>query len=381
MSRIGQSGSPVLTQMERKVLVAADRAGDADGITSQQEMAAMAETLESQVLPTFDLQATERKQAAAGLLGKVDEAGIETLAPELRALPTQLQRLALEVDSLWGNTDGELSVEEVDRVAKYYLSALPFFMEDASMLMELATHLGWAEALPSEGETGAKASSVVALQIALSKVDQAELEEAASLKPFRALFDEAIKDAEVPGAPELLRDAATHSPRWHRLSILEHTASTVRAAHALSEAVDRDWKDVGATMLLHDVGKILERKVRDEPSHSAFHFYDHEAIGARWLEERGIPDEMKFQIHNHCVLRKKSVDEMVALSGGDPQRLGNMVMVYVSDQLGKGDTPDQLESFDQQRDKIKTLAKMAGIDGERLLATADQLRNEWYPYY
>lgn len=374
MPRIGQGQRAA---MEASLAASADRAGNADGVASENELQQLVTRLGEKALPVFDLDATERRETAAALLGKIDGEGLETLAPELRTLPAPLRRLALEVDALWGNVDGELSVQEIDRVAQYYLSSLPFFTEDASMLVELAEHLGFAPVSESVAGVGAKASSVLSLQLALHQVDTAQGDAA---RPFRELFDEALQASEVPGAPELLRDAATHSPKWHRLSILEHTAMTVRAAYSLSEAVGADWLDAGATMLLHDVGKILERHVRDVPAHSAFHFYDHEAEGAKWLEARGIPEEIRFHIHNHAVLRKSTVDEMVELAGGDMERLGKMVLVYCSDQLGKGDTPDQVASFDQQKDKIKTLADMAGLDGEHLLNTVETLRAEWYPY-
>tara|TARA_B100000609_G_scaffold194994_2_gene188360 strand:- start:3605 stop:4771 length:1167 start_codon:yes stop_codon:yes gene_type:complete len=367
-----------VTPLARRLLVSADLEGDANGLASQQEVSSLHTSLQETMLPSYDLAANERKQATAQLLGQTDVQGIETLAPELQTLPSSIQRLALEVDGLWGDADGNVSVEEIDRVAQYYLSALPFFTPEANDLLELAEHLKLGgEQAASQTHTGQpkKAPSVMALRVALAKVDEAEIEDA---KPFRELFDEAIEEAEVAGAPELLRDAAKHNPKWHRLSILEHTGAAVRAAHNLCDFANVDWKDAGGAMLLHDVGKILERQVRHEGDSTRFSFWDHEEDGAKWLEERGLSDELVFQIHHHSVMRKKSVDEMVALAGNDDDRLARMVIVYISDQLGKGDTPDQVNSFNQQRPKLVTLANRAGLDGEALLSHAEQLREQWY---
>jgi len=372
MSRINNPSSGV--SIQNRLAAAADLKGNADGIASQQELEVLAAEAAEHSAAVYDLKANQRNEHLQGILGKSESSSIETLEPALQALPPSVQRLALEVDALWGNADGKISVQEIDRVAQYYLSALPFFVDKAETLVELAQHLNMGDELNPNG--GKTAPSVLSLQAALAKLDNSEV---AAAQPFRKLFDEAMEQADVAGAPELLREAANHNPKWHRLSVLEHTGKAVEAVRELSQTVGMDWKDGGATMLLHDVGKILDRQVRmDDTTEISFSFWDHEEDGARWLQERGVNDEIVFQIKNHSVLRKHTPEELIELAGNDPQRLGQMLVVYVSDQLAKGDTPSQLASLDKQRDKIIELSRFAGIDGEQLLQRADQLRTKWF---
>src|SRR5690606_15457159 len=127
----------------------------------------------------------------------------------------------------------------------------------------------------------------------------------------------------------------------------------------------------GATLLLHDVGKILERHAAGR----GFHYHDHEETGARWLEERGVPADVAFHVRHHADLRAKSVAEMVALCGSD-ERLRQAVIVYVADQVAKGVTPDQLVSFDEQAPKIAALSARCGLDADALFATRRALLQE-----
>lgn len=367
MTRVGERPA-VQGLVERRLLAEADRLGNADGIASTEELENVAEAL--QETPSFDVTGQSRRDKVVSLLGQANEVPPATLDPTFQSLPTPLRRLALEVDGLWGDANGQISPEEFGRVVEFTLSALPFFTDKADALLELAQHLGFDQ------PDSKVAPSVMKLQMALAQVDAQEVE---NNRPFRQLFDEAVEAGEQIGAPELLRDALLHSPRWHRFSILDHTAKAVEAVRDLSQTVGMEWENAGASMLLHDVGKILERNTKspDASGRPRFHYFDHEAAGAEWLESRGLDPDIAFHVRNHAEIRNVSTDEIVELAEGDPDRLAEMVVVYVADQVAKGNTDDQVESFESMRPKLLDLAQQAGLDGEALLARAATLREDF----
>lgn len=352
----------------RRLLAAADLAGDADGRATRGELEAIRARAEKDVVrgdghgahgpaaPRGD--AYERALSSAAAHGP-----LPTLREPLARLPEPLRRLALEVDALWGDADGRVTTSELDRVARYTLAALPFFTKEAAAVVELAEYLGI-----DDGPRAAR--GVLELRTAVAEVDR---EEVARGIAFRRLFDEAVATGEVAGLPELLRDAATHSPRWHGLSILEHTAVAAGAARSIARALDVEWRAAGATLLVHDVGKILERHAAG----SGFHYADHEELGARWLEERGVPPDVAFHVRHHSVLRERTVAEMIALCGTG-QRLREALVVYVADQVAKGATPDQLASFDEQAPKIAALCARCGLDADQLFAQRRALVKEHF---
>jgi hypothetical protein len=337
--------------------VEADRQGDGDGVASPAELRKLASVVQSQDAPTLEASHGDRLAAARALV----DAGVPvtTLDSSLRKLPEPLRRLALELDGLWGNADGRVTAEEVGRVATTYLAALPFFTSDAQALLDLAHHLGL------DGTPGrATARSVVDLRVALDRVDRQAVAEA---RPFRELFDQAVAQGEVAGVPELLRSAAAHSPKWHQLSILEHSAASVEAMRLLAGEAGLDWKDGGAAMLLHDVGKLLTRKVTGDGQTPRYAFWAHGTSGATWLEARGLSPELAFLVRHHDVLREYSSDQVVALCGGKAELVGKLVLVYLADQAAKGRTPDQVASLEAETPKILELSQRAGLDGPAML--------------
>jgi putative nucleotidyltransferase with HDIG domain len=356
----------------RRLVAAADLAGDANGVATPAEVRSIrkrAEARPTRGVAVDPVVPPEVQRALAQALGETPGApALSTLDPALRRLPPVLRRLALEIDGVWGNADGKVSVQELDRVMRYYLAALPFFTKEARAILQLARHLGYYRS----PELGA---SVVELRAALDRIPA---EERRRGQQFRALFDEALREADVPGVPELLRDAQLHSPKWHSLSVLEHTAAAVAAIADLAPALGgRDWKDAAACMLLHDVGKILSRRVGHEGSGGVYEFSDHEAIGAKWLQARGLDPELVFQIDHHTVLRSLDQDAMIALCG-TPDRLARAIVVYVADQVAKGVTPAQLASFDAQADKIRGLCAHAGIDADQLFELRRRSIERWF---
>jgi hypothetical protein len=370
---IRNTGGPKIID-PRRLAAHADMRADADGLATKKEVAAQTGAVvkptkgsETNTIHPVDVRKSDLHQ----VLGKLDDVGIETLDPTIRALPAPIRRLALEIDGLWGVPDGKISVDELERVAKYYLAALPFYTKEAGALLELAQHLGFADDM----KPAPAAKNVLSLRMAMAKVDK---DEVARGENFRALLDEAIAESDVPGLPGLLRDAEAHNPKWHRLSILEHTAVAVTAIRDLASSVGIDWKDAGAVMLLHDIGKVLERNiVKDPDGVDRYAFWGHEGLGAKWLESKGLSGDLVFHVNHHADLRGTSVDDMKTLCG-TKERLAQAIVVYVADQVAKGDTPDQLKSFEKEWPKIATLCQHAGLDASALAATRDALITKWF---
>jgi len=354
---------------ERRLAVAADRAGNADGEATPGELKELSRTLEDRPKERFDRKADDRRDHARRLAIDSDSSPVTTLDPSLRAMPEAVRRLALEIDGLWGDADGSVSPAELDRVAGYYLAALPFFTGQAQRLLELAQLLGLGGA-----DAPAIAPSVHALRAQLARVDA---DAVTAARPFGELFSEAVAAADIPGAPGLLRDALQHSPRWHRLSILEHSAVAVDAVQALAERVGVEWQEAGATMLLHDVGKVLQRHWKRRQKR--FVYWDHDRVGARWLKQQRVPEEVLFQVRHHLDIHKMNVDEVIQAASYKPARVARMLLVIMADHVAKGDTDDQLQSMADKRDKVMALAQFAGIDGDALFDEADRLRARWFP--
>lgn len=352
---------------QQRLFEEADRLGDADGVCQPDELQRLVDTMAARGCAEFDEHGMDRLRLARQLAAQ-KSVHWAYLDPELQKLPAPLRRLAVEVDELWGNADGRISAEELERVARYYLSALPLFTREAGLLMELAHHLHLDQDCCVPG--------VLALRVALSKVDNNQVKRA---QPFRALFDAALAEADAPGAPELLREAVTHNTRWHRLSVLEHSALVVDAVADLCGTVGVPWKDGACAMFLHDVGKILDRQVQREGDTTRFSFWDHEAVGAEWLKSKGVSDELVFMVRYHGTLRGKTVEEMKELCGGDKERMARMMVLYVADQVAKGDTHDQLASFREQKPHILELCAWAGVDGHALLQRSAELRRKYFP--
>jgi hypothetical protein len=132
-------------------------------------------------------------------------------------------------------------------------------------------------------------------------------------------------------------------------------------------------------MLLHDVGKILERgAVESTGGGGRYHFWGHEEAGADWLKGRGLPDDLVFQIRHHADLRKLDEEGAVALYG-DGEDLRRALVVYVADQVAKGDTKDQLASFAQEEPKLRALAQRCGLCMDALLEGRARLLSRWFP--
>ena len=342
--------------------------GNQDGVATKAEVKALkAEHTEGR----WSLEA-EKRAVADGfseLAGATAAGDVQTLAPEMQKLPAALRSLALELDHLWGNSDGHVSAAELDKVARFTLAALPFFTPEASEILALADQLGYTT-------EKAPVANVLNLRLALSNIPK---DDASGNARFRELLDEAITEGETVGVPELLRDATRHAPRYHSLSVLEHSAYAVKSISALSEVAGLGFPAGAATMLLHDVGKIIDRTLwtHDDGSLDGYSFKQHEAEGAAWLKARGLDPAMIFHVTHHGVYRTMSADEIRTLCP-DKETLAQAMIVYLADSLAKGNEPALVESFALERPKITELLIDAGLDADVLLSTYEHFRESWY---
>jgi hypothetical protein len=302
----------------------------------------------------WDDDRAARLEKARALL-EAPPPALRTVAPQLDALPAPLRRLALEIDALWGNADGKISLQEFQRVSGYYLAAGSMFTDRIVELIELGEHLGLADAVRD-------------LRAQLAQLE-APTE---TMKQARELFDLAVAEGELPGRPQALRSADLHSPRYHQLSILEHSVNAVHAMKELCELAGRDWKDPAAVMLLHDVGKVLAFN-----SHwGAKTFHEHDRVASTWLEHQGAAESIIYAVRHHEEMRTLNVAALEAKLGGDRDRLALMTLIYLADASAKGQTPDQLASFESELPKVRELCQRARLDAQALIARVGELQAE-----
>ncbi len=297
------------------------------------------------------------------------------LAPvSIASIPKPLQRLANELDALWGDGDGQLSVAEVDRVAKYVLAALPFFTSEAGAILELADALGFTK------DPGANAT-LSSIRKGLDALDQQEVTDG---KPYRAFLDAAIAEADRRGSPANIRDAAAHNPTYHRLSILEHTAASVLAIRTFAQVAGVDWTQAGAVMLLHDVGKILRRNKSAWTSRLSggqekdWNFSGHEHLGADWLRARGVDANFEWHVRHHGDLRQMSRAELDTLLRAPKRTLQEFFLVSLADLLAKGNSPALVASAAQTKPRFAALAKAADLDFHALWSAYEDARTQWF---
>ncbi len=359
-----------VAHVARRLAQAADLQGNRDGVASPSEIKGLRVPDNLQDW-TLDGENDAGRAAYQALQGTAEATTVRTLAPALVALPPALRGLALELDAVWGDSDGHLSAAEIDKVARFTLAALPFFVPDAEAIIELAGALGYG----GEGD-GAPLANVLNLRLALAQVPAGTAEKNA---PFRALLDEAIQQSDAVGMPELLRNAARHNPRYHSLSVLEHTAYAVKAIDALNTAAGTSFDAGPAIMLLHDVGKIIDRQLwtHDDGSLLGYSFKGHEAAGAAWLEARGFDADMLLHVRFHGDYRTMDADEIRGLCT-DEQTLGEAMLVLLADSLAKGNQPATVESIDAELPKIATLLEEAGLDSELVIDAFKEFRASWF---
>ena len=207
-------------------------------------------------------------------------------------LPPDLKAFALQVEAHWGDGHGEISTQALRRFAQLTCNAIAFFVDDATQLLALTDALGQAQSPPLK-------AALVDVKAKLAALTPAERERA---KPFRVHFDAAVSIADAKGPTALIRDAAHHHPRYHQHSIVEHTTLAVAAVNALASSAGIEWKDAGAVMLLHDVGKMIASNTWSLPGYARpgeknWNFTNHEAIGADWL--KSTPESKRDECSKH----------------------------------------------------------------------------------
>ncbi len=92
--------------------------------------------------------------------------------------------------------------------------------------------------------------------------------------------------------------------------LIKHMLSTEAVMRAMAERLEQDQEKWGITGLLHDIDYELTKSSPDK----------HSLIGAEWLEEMGLPEDIVYavKVHNerHGLPRKSLLDK--ALFAVDP---------------------------------------------------------------
>jgi hypothetical protein len=150
------------------------------------------------------------------------------------------------------------------------------------------------------------------------------------------------------------------------------------------ESLSIDALELAGTMLLHDVGKHFERQLLPGPcaaTGQGYAFCGHESRGAAWLAERGSGEAFAQRVRDHAAIRQHASAEQIwqDVARHDRRRLVELMFVYVADQLGKGATPAQLQSFERERPKLVTLCGFAGLDPRAFFDVIEEIRRGLAP--
>ena len=150
---------------------------------------------------------------------------------------------------------------------------------------------------------------------------------------------------------------ASHEEGWHNKSVLGHIEWTKSNADKAYAAAGIDVREIAA---LHDIGKIIDAKVKPD---GTFSFKGHEITGADYLKnERSwhtLMDEEIEVIRHHGSMRKGI--EGVTLT---PEGLKKLAVLELCDEFGKWSQ----ESKPPKGDETKMLGqRQAVVDGAKKL--------------
>ena len=151
---------------------------------------------------------------------------------------------------------------------------------------------------------------------------------------------------DVPG----MEGDETHEGKWHYCSVLGHIDWTRKNAEAAYKAAGIDVREIAA---LHDVGKILNAKLKDD---GTFTFKGHEISGADYLKNERrwhtLTDEDIEIIRTHGSLRK-GIDHVRLTDEG----LRKLVVLELCDEFAKWDAERippsaDMEKIEDQRQRV-----------------------------
>lgn len=314
-------------------------------------------------------------------------------------LPSYFKALAARVDGLWGRADGRVEQDEIDRAGLFLLAAARFYRDQGELLLDLAEQLGLHESRVMtsldaklqalNGERRPSPAKIIRLcrrtgwsyPKARAELEK-ELQPPIDRRWARNIFEDVLASTDIPGLPELLREARTHSRKWHQFGVLHHIAVGVHNVEILAAAVGIDFTSAPDIMLLHDIGKMLSRELKPAKRRDAvfqeegtksfkYSFHGHEDRGADRLAELGVDEYFVFHVRHHGTLRYITADDPedrrralpffrdvlpeLSASADRPFRdhgrtgrelLREMVIIYVADQMAKGDQPDVVRQFE-----------------------------------
>lgn len=186
---------------------------------------------------------------------------------------------------------------------------------------------------------------------------------------YRAQFLLLVQEfVAVPYRP-LLLSSATHEPKYHQFSFVEHCHRVIGAAERLAELTGID---VIEEAMLHDAGKLIQIN-REGGWHSGM-FEGHEAISADIAAGRGLLPDACLIIRHHSVSYQYRVDRVLpVICHGDRDVLMRLLILAAADTAGKGWTETQRIQRPGVAGKFREICRLAGVNTQLSDLLADAI--------
>ena len=173
---------------------------------------------------------------------------------------------------------------------------------------------------------------------------------------FLTLADELV----APQCQPLLRSPATHEPKYHEFSLVDHCLRVIAASERL---VAGTGVDVAQEAMLHDVGKLVQ--INRSGQWRKGIFIGHELISADIARRRGVSPDGCLIIEHHNVSYAHRADRVLPkVCNGDVEILRRLLVLAAADSVGKGWIASQRVQRPDIAEKFREICRLAGVDGQ-----------------
>jgi hypothetical protein len=301
-----------LTSSSLRIFLLGDLFGNLNGIFEPSELLHLSERISKMPDDAFSCNRALLLTIIAQKKADGDRVTRElpNIQRQMALLSPAEREMSIRIDLEWGDADGSAQVSEIETAREFYSRLSDIFpVEDSSIQSLLGKKITRTISKP-EGKRA------LAAKLLNSAMD-------------RSLY----------AAPWLITRPVYHAPNWHQFSVLEHLARAKVLMENLLNKLSISWDDGPVLMALHDIGKISDRTWIGAAgdTQSGFYFEPHPEVGASILKEADWP-LAAFLIENHDAIRKKTVEEILAIPA-DKLTRQYLALVFAADNLAKGSTP------------------------------------------
>lgn len=175
-----------------------------------------------------------------------------------------------------------------------------------------------------------------------------------------AQFLSLVEQFVAPKVQPLLRSPATHEPKYHEFSLVDHCLRVIAAAERL---VSVTGIDVADEAIWHDVGKLVQINRAQQWRQGIF--IGHEVISANIARRRCLPEEICQIIEHHNVSYAHRADRVLPkVCQGDVNVLRRLLVLATADSVGKGWIESQQAQRPEIAEKFHEICRLAEIDGQ-----------------